>query len=240
MSCWRSIHCPKNGGRRCGSARSRTSPTRRSRGSSIARWAPCAPAWRALVRLLPPGSTKEDPMACNDAWLEIVSAWHDGAATPDEGARVRAHLDGCAQCRLDRSRFRLLGDALRCADRDPGPDRTSRTTMLRPGRGRLIAAALVAAAAVLVVVPRGARDGNRVVVDELEARHLTAFAKAAPCDFESADPAAVHAWIAEQFGQEVEVPTVPGARLLGARSCSLSGATTVSLMYRRGDEPLSL
>jgi len=179
-------------------------------------------------------------MACNDAWLEIVSAWHDGEATPDEVARVRAHLDGCAECRLDRSRFRLLGDALRSAERDRRPDRTSPTTMLRPGRGRLIAAALVAAAAVLVVVPRGARDGNRVVVDELEARHLTAFAKAAPCDFESADPAAVHAWIAEKFGQEVEVPTVPGARLLGARSCSLSGATTVSLMYRRGDEPLSL
>ena len=78
------------------------------------------------------------------------------------------------------------------------------------------------------------------MVDELEARHLTAFTKAAPCDFESADPAAVRAWIAQHFGQEVEVPSVPGATLLGARRCNLSGTPTVSLMYRRGAEPLSL
>jgi anti-sigma factor RsiW len=98
----------------------------------------------------------------------------------------------------------------------------------------------VAAAAIMVWVHQSSRIGGSAVVDELEARHLTAFARATPCDFESADPAAVSAWISGHLGQEVEVPTVPGARLLGARRCSLSGTPTVSLMYRRGAEPLSL
>jgi hypothetical protein len=89
-------------------------------------------------------------------------------------------------------------------------------------------------------IHQGNRDGARVVVDELEARHLTAFARAAPCDFESADPAAVRAWITSHLGHEVELPSVPGATLLGARHCSLSDTPTVSVMYRRGDEPLSL
>jgi len=184
-------------------------------------------------------------MACNETWLEILSAWHDGEATADEVARARAHLPACSACRVARSRFQLLGDALRALP--PGVVREQRagTNVIalaprRRLRGRLLAAALVAAVAVGVLVQRGAHAGNEAVIDELEARHLTAFARASPCDFESADPAAVRAWIAEHFGREVEIPAVPGGRLLGARRCSLSGTTTVSLMYRRGDEPLSV
>ena len=112
--------------------------------------------------------------------------------------------------------------------------------MVRPIRLRAVAAALVATVAAMVWIHDGSRSGDTVVVDELEARHLTAFARAAPCDFASSDAAAVRAWIADQFGQEVEVPSVPGAKLLGVRRCNLSGMPTVSLMYRRGGEPLSL
>lgn len=184
-------------------------------------------------------------MACHESWLEILSAWHDGEATPDEVARAVAHLPRCAACRTARSRFQLLGDALRSAQRGVDlergrPVRASASTTLRPPPRGAVVAALAAAVAAMVWVHQGSRTGGRVVVDELEARHLTAFARAAPCDFESADPVAVRAWIADQFGQEVEVPSVPGARLLGVRRCNLSGKPTVSLMYRRGGEPLSL
>jgi anti-sigma factor RsiW len=184
-------------------------------------------------------------MACHETWLEILSAWHDGEATPDEVARAEAHLPRCAACRGARFRFQLLGNALRSARRCVDPERSraaraSAPSMLRPLRRRTVVTALVAGVAAMVWIHHGSRAGGTVVVDELEARHLTAFARAAPCDFESANPAAVRAWIADQFGQEVEVPSVPGARLLGVRRCNLSGKPTVSLMYRRGGEPLSL
>jgi anti-sigma factor RsiW len=177
-------------------------------------------------------------MACHEAWLEILSAWHDGEATPAEVRQAMAHLPECAACRTARARFEIVGDALRSAHVATVTARPP--ALLRPRRRRVLAAALVAAAAIAVWVNQSSRNGGRAVVDELEARHLTAFARVAPCDFESADPAAVRAWIADNLGQEVEVPSVPGARLLGARRCSLSGTPTVSLMYRRGAEPLSL
>ena len=184
-------------------------------------------------------------MACDEAWLEVLSAWHDGEATPAEVARVAAHLPRCASCRTARSRFRAIGEAMRDVQHRidtelRGSVRTRSATGRRPLRRRVLAGALLTAAAMLVWLLPGTRDAGRVVVDELEARHLTAFAKSAPCDFESADPAAVRSWIADHLGNEVEVPSVPGATLLGARRCTLSGTSTVSLMYRRGDEPLSL
>lgn len=182
-------------------------------------------------------------MACHETWLEILSAWHDGEATPEEVARAQAHLPRCAACRTARSRFQLLGDALRSSQRgldlERGrPVRASAATVGRPLRRRAVTAALAAAVAAMVWIQ--SRGGGSVVVDELEARHLTAFARSAPCDFASSDAAAVRAWIADQFGQEVEVPSVPGAKLLGVRRCNLSGTPAVSLMYRRGGEPLSL
>jgi len=185
-------------------------------------------------------------MACDEAWLEILSAWHDGEATEQEVARARAHLPRCAACRSTRARFWTIRAALRSAHRGSSGERTRTGAASgslpgwRPRRGRLLAGALAAAVAVALLIRGAVTDGRKAVVDELEARHLVAFARATPCDFASADPAAVRDWIAGQLGQRVEVPAVSGATLLGARRCRLSGVPTVSLLYRRGDEPLSL
>jgi len=183
-------------------------------------------------------------MACNEEWLEILSAWHDGEATSEEIARAEAHVPQCASCQAARRRFQLVRVALRSVHLRPGADRTTfRKEPLRQRRGRrrLLAGMLAAAAIVLLLVPGWSyRQSRTAVFDELEARHLTAFAKAVPCDFESADPEAVRRWISEQLGHDVQVPVVPGAKLLGARRCRLSNKPTVALMYRHGEEPLSL
>jgi anti-sigma factor RsiW len=186
-------------------------------------------------------------MACNETWLEILSAWHDGEATTEEVARARAHLPHCAACRAALGRFQLLRAALRSAHptaiRETAGPRTAPASSRLPRLGRpgRVASALAAAVvALLLLRPGSFGHGGTVAVDELEVRHLTAFARASPCDFESSDPQAVRSWIAANLGREVEVPTVPGARLLGVRRCHLSGRPTLSLMYRRGEEPLSL
>ncbi|AUX23253.1 hypothetical protein SOCEGT47_037760 [Sorangium cellulosum] len=36
---------------------------------------------------------------CDDDWFENISAWHDGEVTPEDAARIEAHLAGCAPCR---------------------------------------------------------------------------------------------------------------------------------------------
>ena len=185
-------------------------------------------------------------MACNETWLEILSAWHDGEASAEEVARARAHLPQCAACRRAMDRFRLLRAALRSAHQDAvqgvrGRKQAQPSALRRPRRPGRVAGALAAAAAALLLVRAWSfHAGGSIVVDELEVRHLTAFARAVPCDFESSDPRAVRTWIADHLGREVEVPTVPGARLIGVRRCHLSGRPTLSLMYRHGEEPLSL
>ena len=50
----------------------------------------------------------------------------------------------------------------------------------------------------------------------------------------------MRAWLASNLGYDVEVTTIPHATLLGARRCTVHGRLTASLLYRRGDEALSL
>ena len=180
---------------------------------------------------------------CDPRWVEILSAWQDGEATEGEVLLARAHLEGCPHCRTARADFQRVHEAF-------GPLRLGSVPRLLPPvalrprswspgprRPLAIAGALVAA---LAVVLWSSQRHDAALADELEARHLTAFARSAPCDFTSSDPAAVRAWIAGNVGYEVQVPVVPGATLLGARRCTVHGGVTASLLYRRGDEPISL
>ena len=184
-------------------------------------------------------------MACNETWLEILSAWHDGEATADEVERARAHLPHCSACLTSRARFQLLRTALRSTHQVSSQERASQEKAPPPsplwrqrGRGMVTGALAVAAVVLLLFRVSSFHQEGTVVLDELEVRHLTALAS--PIDFESSDREAVRTWIASDLGREVDVPVIPGARLLGVRRCHLSGRPTVSLMYRRGKEPLSL
>jgi anti-sigma factor RsiW len=184
-------------------------------------------------------------MACDERWLEIVSAWQDGEATPEEIVRARAHLASCVRCRTTQTEIRRLHDAFDPLRNQipsapsPRPVRRGGATARVARRRPWVTAGALAAAALMVVVGTVHRHGS-AIADELEARHLTAFARASPCEFTSSDPAEVRAWIVANIGYEVEVPTIPGATLLGARRCAVHGGLTASLLYRRGEEPLSL
>ena len=184
-------------------------------------------------------------MTCDERWLEILSAWQDGEATSTEIALARAHLSGCLRCQEAREELQRIHRAFARFRVVPAP---SSVALARPGLSsrraraprRTLAAAALAAAATLALLWGPVHRHRPGLVDELEARHLTAFARASPCEFTSSDPAAVRGWIAAHLGYEVEVPAIPHARLLGARRCTVHGGVTASLLYRRGDEALSL
>ena len=172
-------------------------------------------------------------MACNETWLEILSAWYDGEATSEEIARASVHLTGCARCEATLVDFRRVRAAFR----------GRATPLARPAPRRrwavrLGAAVALAAAAVLVWV-RSWQDPTGLA-QELEARHLMAFSRTPACEFHSSDPATVGHWLAENVGYEVKVPTMPDAELLGARQCALRGGTIASVLYRRGSEGVTL
>lgn len=181
-------------------------------------------------------------MACSDEWLEILSAWHDGEAASDEVARARQHVSRCGACQATLRGFERLRTALRALPEE-APARPAPRAGARPRRGwaRAGAGALAAAAALALLfwVSPLHRTGASLR-DELEAHHLRAFSRASPCEFESSDAGAVKAWVQAHVGYGVDVPSIPGARLLGARRCKLRGVLTASLLYRRGDEALTV
>jgi len=61
------------------------------------------------------------PMECREI-REIISAYVDGEASPEEARRVEEHLGSCAQCRSAEKRMRALGVAVTRTEGSVPPD----------------------------------------------------------------------------------------------------------------------
>lgn len=185
--------------------------------------------------------------ACDFRWNELLSAYFDGETTPEESTRVQTHLADCDSCAQTHERNEQLSFRLRRALPEPAPSveleqrlqalasrrKPSRRLQLVAGLGSIAAAAVVT----LVSWPVSL---NQALAGDLERHHFRAFARVSPCEFESADPNAVSEWVKEAIGQEITVPEVADAQLLGARRCNIGGTLAASLLYREGDHALTL
>lgn len=179
--------------------------------------------------------------ACSAEWSERLSAARDGELDEGERALLASHLETCAACQAQEKRYAQLGGrlaALRATGEVP-PKMLERAKALgkRPAVDRtrwLLVAAGVTLALFSSVWALSARSSMpTALVDDLEAHHFKAFTHASPCEFESSDPTAVHDWLRENVGYEVDVPSLEGAELLGARRCKLEGVLTASVLFRR-------
>jgi len=196
---------------------------------------------------------------CSETWRERVSEYFDGEGSASERAHTKAHLASCKVCEQLVEAYAGLRMALReAAPAFPyavTPRLQTRIEEIGDGfrppavpvhwlRSAPVRRFAAAAAVLLLLVsllwtgwPRGL---NAALAADLERHHLTAFSRARPCEFESSDPEAVRAWAETQVGYAVHVPQVPGAVLLGARRCKLAGRLSVSLLYRHGNQALTL
>jgi anti-sigma factor RsiW len=184
---------------------------------------------------------------CDPSWNEAISAFCDGEASPEEAARVAAHLERCEPCARAARVMRGLGDALRASAPRAVPDhvvaRARRLERRSPRRrwATIAAAALAAAACVSLFAARHGRpELDQALASELVTNHLRGFAREQPCDFSSSDPGAVSAWIEQGLGYSVEVPSLPDAQLIGARHCHLGGTKVAAILYRCGDAPVTI
>lgn len=189
--------------------------------------------------------------ACDSEWSERLSAFFDGETEAEETALVQAHLPTCRACEDMLRALRGIGVGLRANEPGPGASvERVRERVLGVVRTRTRRKWLhrVAVAAVVVVVAGGAglwRSEKeplleRALVTDLEAQHLKAFAHGRLCEFESSDPAAVGEWLESNAATHVSVPTFDDATLVGARRCKISGEPAVALVYRVGDEGMTV
>jgi anti-sigma factor RsiW len=183
--------------------------------------------------------------ACTGDIHDALSAWIDGELDGAEAARVAAHADACAGCREAVETYRAMGAVLRrraAAEQEPGIELAARSRLVGRSRVRTwsAVAACVAVAAGLVFALERPSALPRTLTADLVLLHLKALSRARPCEFPSADRAAVGAWLAEQVGHPIDVPDLPGVTLLGARRCDLSGGHAVAILYRSGDHALTV
>ncbi|MCI0571734.1 MAG: zf-HC2 domain-containing protein [Myxococcaceae bacterium] len=188
--------------------------------------------------------------ACSADWAERLSAVFDGEAGAEERAQVARHTERCVGCRATLARFGPLRAGLQRSARAEvavSPSLRARLERLEAPVRRLsplrrvgmgMAAAAVLAVGLWAAVPHAGLDG--AVALDAERHHLKAFARATPCDFASSDPEAVAGWLKAQMGHQVQVPDVPGAVLLGARRCDLAGESVPALLYRHGEDALTV
>jgi len=168
--------------------------------------------------------------------------------TPEDAARIEAHVAGCGPCRRAVEVFGGVRRALvanangevprRVRDRAEASARKVGGSRRGPWAITAALAAIAAAAALLVGSPN--RGVSEAMADELVTHHRSGFARERPCDFTSSDPEACAGWLEGKLGYAVTVPELPGARLLGARLCHIAGTRTAALMYTCGDTPLTV
>lgn len=178
--------------------------------------------------------------------FDSVSAWHDGELPPVEAGRVEAHLASCAVCRRTADFLAQTRQSLRRSARADVPARAVQRTKSLDGparpRRRLALAALLAAASfgvgAALLLSRGGLA--QAMAEELVSHHLRGFAREKPCELDSSDPAVIARWLEQRLGYAVEVPSMPGAKLLGARLCQLEGDRTAALMYMQDDKPVTV
>lgn len=182
---------------------------------------------------------------CSVEWFERLSALHDGECSALERTAAQAHLQHCSACAKALEAMARIGAAMkREAARPVSVPAQLRAPAAAPRRHGL--RALGAAAAVALIAAGSIGVGSwspgmgEALAQDLERHHLHAFTRKTPCEFESEDPAEVEAWVAANTPFEVKVPALPGATLLGARRCRLNGELAVSLLYRKGEHPVTL
>src|SRR3954449_2802373 len=105
----------------------------------------------------------DEPLHCDEA-LDLLEPFLDGDLSPAESARLQAHLSGCAACAAELALARRVQAGLRALPQPDCPPELlarvlaagrgevvafpSRARTLRTVRGRIAAAAAVAALAV--------------------------------------------------------------------------------------------
>lgn len=173
---------------------------------------------------------------------ERLSDLLDGLGTPDD----ETHVEGCAACAetLDA----LSGLSLGLKGLPLATEKASsslRATLKglsagastekkgRKARGLATALAAMAAATALVFAPETG-SFSTALADDAVSHHLRAFAQGdgSGCDVLDDDPAALSRWLSDTLGRQVEVPALEGARLVGARRCSLLGEHAGAVVYR--------
>ncbi|MEX2273166.1 MAG: zf-HC2 domain-containing protein [Vicinamibacterales bacterium] len=172
-----------------------------------------------------------------------------GVMTPDDRARVAAHLAACPPCRAQAEACRAAHDALKaCAAELSAPAPAHLAARCRAAAARASAprraarwagwsaAAAAAAAIVLIVLMPERAIATQLAVDHMKCAKFAAGAMTGtPGQLETA-------WLAKR-NHQVTIPAenaADGLQLVGVRRCVSTEGNMAHVMYARHGAPISL
>jgi anti-sigma factor RsiW len=189
---------------------------------------------------------------------EQIAAYVDGEV-PAAAPRIAAHLDTCAECRAlahaqTTARAVLKARAPQLSPVAPPGLRVriaaSTSAPVEPEALRWAGRLSAFAAAAIVVLTLGAVllpvvtiRSTVVLAAQLALDHLKCFTIEGDADGEPMSKAAAEAALKQEFDLTVAVPaSIPDERfnLMAVRRCLYGDGRAAHLMYRFGDEPVSL
>jgi anti-sigma factor RsiW len=185
-------------------------------------------------------------MTCRDL-RDRLAAYVDDELGVEAALEIEAHLGRCPACRaaVDRQRdFRRTVGMVYPRQRLPERARRRLLRQLRPGQWPAVGTlslGVAASLAVLVGVWALGRAGLPAEVQAAIATHTAAERGNPPLGLASSDLPAVNRWLREQVPLAGEIGVGPAElRLAGAASVQLATDPAAWVLYRQGDEPVSL
>jgi anti-sigma factor RsiW len=172
-----------------------------------------------------------------------VTAYVDGALSPDDRLPFEAHIAGCPRCQAQVDAERMLASAVRSLPPPPLPHglaaRVRRRSRKPVTLRRRVWIPSLAAMLLLVLLGRGS---SRFVAWEVALDHAHCFGKQrVPAQVLTADPMRLSAWFE---AQGTELPLIPasagGLDLVGGRYCRLLDRAVAHVYYGGGEHELSL
>jgi mycothiol system anti-sigma-R factor len=176
-----------------------------------------------------------------------LAALLDGELSLPERRELEAHLRTCPRCAAELEQERAARSVLRdAAARMEAPAylrsrvesslaraavRRSAWRRLLPFTGLAAAIAILAIAGFLVIAIR--QMPSQELLRRVATAHHQETLSAAPVSFSSSDEAAVDAWLEQQNGEQVDIPSLEAAgyRLLGARLDPSIAPHAVTIVY---------
>jgi len=186
-------------------------------------------------------------MSCTP--FEALSAYADHSLPELESATVVGHLQSCASCRARLDELRWLKEAVKSTARPAEASEEFRARLVAAAartrrRGRSLrlgslAAGLTIVLAALLVVPPLVRE--RRAMAELIGDHVgITVTREEPFDVAGRDPRALERWFTGKIDFSLRIPSLPAARLVGARLCDISGRQIPLASYELGTRRVSM
>jgi len=200
-------------------------------------------------------------MQCNDA-QPLLACYADGEVPAGTLRQLEAHLASCAACRLEADIQVTMRKAIAAGAR-PSPEvappwlRTRIAAQLAAERAvpasvppdwrtrlsAFAAAAMVVMAVGAVTIPLVTGRSTVVLAAQLALDHLKCFTIDGDAHASTLSVADAESELRLDYGWDLPVPATAGAadaRLVAVRRCLYGDGRAAHLLYRLGDEPVSL